>query len=93
MREEAKKMSQTHIKWIRQALDKARPKEIRISWDGYYPMCPRCGSWEAERHRGEIWPYCPMCGQKLKDLKAEPKKVILQERWREDIMKRFTSKE
>ncbi len=86
-------MSQTHIKWIRQALDKARPKEIRISWDGYYPMCPRCGSWEAERHRGEIWPYCPMCGQKLKDLKAEPKKVILQERWREDIMKRFTSKE
>lgn len=59
-------MSQTHIKWIRQALNKARPKEIMISWDGYYPMCPRCGSWEAERHRGEIWPYCPMCGQKIK---------------------------
>ena len=93
MREEVKKMSQTHIKWIRQALDKARPKEIRISWSDYYPMCPRCGSWEAERHRREIWPYCPMCGQKLKDIKAEYQKRILPERWHEDILKRFGKKE
>lgn len=86
-------MSKIHMKWIRQALDKARAKEIKISWSGYYPMCPRCGSWEVERHRGEIWPYCPMCGQKLKDLKAEPKKVILPEKWCEDILKRFGRKE
>ncbi len=85
-------MSRTHMKWASQVLSKARAKEIKISWSDYYPMCPRCGRWEVERHRGEIWPYCPICGQKLKDLKA-PKKGILPERWREDIMKRFTSKE
>lgn len=88
-------MDQIRMKQVRQALSKARAKEIKISWDDYYPMCPRCGSWEVERrHRsGEIWPYCPMCGQKLKDLKKETKKEILPERWREDIMKRFGRKE
>lgn len=85
-------MKQAHLKWIRQALSKARAKEIKISWSDYYPMCPRCGRWEVERHRGEIWPYCPMCGQKLKDLKA-PKKGILPEKWREDIFKKFEKKE
>lgn len=84
-------MDLIHIKQVRQALNKARAKEIKIS-RGHYPMCPRCGSWEIERrHRsGEIW---PMCRQRLKDLKAEPWKGILPKRWREDILKRFTSKE
>lgn len=45
-------MNQTHLKWISQALSKARAEKIKISWSDYYPMCPRCGSWEAERHRG-----------------------------------------
>lgn len=87
-------MQQTHLKWVRQALSKARAKEIEISWDGYYPMCPRCGSWEIERRyrSGEIWPYCPICGQKLKAPKAEQVKT-LPERWCKDIVKRFTSKE
>lgn len=85
-------MDQIRLKQARQALSKARAKEIKISWDGYYPMCPRCGSWEAERHHGEPWPYCPICGQKLKALKAEQVK-ILPEGWCKDIMKRFTSKE
>lgn len=88
-------MSQTRMKWIRQALDKARAQEIKISWSDYYPVCPRCGSWQVSRRyrSGEIWPYCPMCGQKLKDLKVEPRKGILPESWREDILKRFTNKE
>ena len=81
-------MSRTHMKWASQVLSKARAKEIKISWDGYYPMCPRCGSWEAERHRGEIWPYCPMCGQKLRDVKIK-KEEVLPERWRSIIMGKF----
>lgn len=83
-------MSQTHMKWIRQALDKARPKEIKISWSDYYPMCPRCGSWEVERRyrSGEIWPYCPMCGQKLRDIKIK-KKEVLPERWKSIITEKF----
>ncbi len=87
-------MKQAHLKWIRQALDKARPKEIKISWSDYYPMCPRCGSWEIERRyrSGEIWPYCPICGQKLKTLKAEQVKT-LPENWCKDILKRFRRKE
>lgn len=88
-------MDQVRLKQARQALSKARAKEIKISWDDYYPMCPRCGSWEVERrHRsGEIWPYCPICGQRLKDLKMEQIKGILPESWRGNILKRFTSKE
>lgn len=86
-------MDQIHMKQVRQALNKARAKEIKISWDDYYPMCPRCGSWEVERHRGEIWPYCPMCGQRLKDLKMEQIKEKLPESWRGNILKRFTRKE
>lgn len=86
-------MDQVRLKQARQALSKARAKEIKISWSDYYPMCPRCGSWEVERHRGEIWPYCPMCGQKLKDLNPDPQKGTLPERWHENILKRFTGKE
>lgn len=79
-----------HLRWTRKALSKARAKEIKISWEGYYPMCPGCGSWEVERRyrSGEIWPYCPNCGQRLKDLKMEPKRV-LPERWHSIIMERF----
>lgn len=86
-------MKQAHLKWIRQALRKARAQEIKISWSDYYPICPRCGRWEVERHRGEIWPYCPVCGQKLKDLNPDPQKRTLPESWRGNILKRFTGKE
>lgn len=87
------RIDQTHLRWTRQALSKARAKEIKISWDGYYPMCPGCGSREVERRyrSGEIWPYCPNCGQRLKDLKMEPKRV-LPEIWRENIMQNFERK-
>lgn len=85
-------MNQTHLKWITQALSKARAEKIKISWSDYYPMCPRCGSWEAERHRGEPWPYCPMCGQKLRDIKAK-KKEVLPERWCSVLMEKFKKRE
>lgn len=83
-------MSKMHIKWVRQALDKARPKEIKISWSDYYPICPRCGSWEIERRyrSGKIWSYCPMCGQKLRDVKIK-KEEVLPERWKSIIMGKF----
>ncbi len=54
------------IKFTHRALRRARAKEIDINWDGYYPMCPVCGSWEVEEHRGKLWSFCPNCGQKIK---------------------------
>ena len=45
-------------------------KEINLAWDGCYPYCPSCGSRnivkKGDGHRGEVWSFCPDCGQSIK---------------------------
>ena len=59
-------MKKARIKFIHTAVQRAKAKEVDINCDGYYPVCPTGGSWEVERNRGELWSFCPECGQRMK---------------------------
>lgn len=55
-------------RFIRAAVRKAVAREVKLGWSDYYPVCPVCGSREVKEIGGNVWNYCPECGQKLKDI-------------------------